>query len=697
MQCNNDRNGNHMNNNNSADFFQNSIDFLNISINNGVGRSKDPIYSSNWTASFDQLAPLLEVDDEDFQGDTLLDFAPIQTNLRGKRTAQYGQTLHLNDEIVKRNTLVVGQTGAGKTQRFMLPFVCSQIRNPKSSIVYIASKGNEYELVRKMAAHYRPGTTVKVLNFTNASRSNIGWNPFETSKLVMQNREGTALEDALNFCESFEGHEKDVRFWNENASRFIAALRLVLEDTMGRALPGVIHELSERPRLELLNFFKDKGSVKFVSGVCEYLLSENRGQNAETVMATAQGYLKLFCDTDLKAVTSCESFSFVDLFERPEILVLEVPQHCGYKFRPILNLFFASLFRDVSLYVQGRPDAALPRPLSIYLDDFAACLGRIPGISQFLNTSRSRNVRVTASLQEMWQLSQFYPEAETSSILNAFCTKIFTSDISMMDACYASSLSGTTTVDFVRRQGTKKRHSTQGNVHERKRVAFESWEPMERSLLTSSDIKNPPQHFAFGPASTFFITGYPPFQAWTCPAYDQPELGVLIRLAQRDCKATVDNNIKKAGEDEYHKCMASLCISSDLETDKMSLDELREVLDWSNTSGTARKWWQTFEKENAEKPELIRKLMEELVNRKATIAEFFLCYVYADIVNIQGCLYYLDYSRIKKEEEKQKKRKEDTPDNIEQSPFEDLLESNSKSPKSTKQKRAKQKSRHKTE
>ena len=58
----------------------------------------------------------------------------------------------------------------------------------------------------------------------------------------------------------------------------------------------------------------------------------------------------------------------------------------------------------------------------------------------------------------------------------------------------------------------------------------------------------------------------------------------------------------------------------------------------------------------AKTPELIRKLMEELVNRKATITEFFLCYVYSCVENIQGNLYYLDYFRIKKKEEEQKRR-----------------------------------------
>ena len=502
-----------------------------------------------------------------------------------------------------------------------------------------------------MAERYRPGTTVKVLNFTNASRSNIGWNPFQTSTLITQNQEGAALEDSLTFCETFEGHEQDSRFWNENVSRFITALRLTLEEMEGRALPGAIHELSESARSELLNLFKDKEHIKFVHGVCDFLLGDNRGQNAETVMAMAQGYLKLFCDNDIKAVTSCESFSFVDLFERPEILVLEVPQHCGYKYRPILNMFFSALFRDISLYVQGRPGASLSRPLSIYLDDFAACLGRIPGISQFLNTSRSRNVRVTACLQEIRQLNQFYQEAEASSILNAFCTKIFTSDISMTDAYYASSLSGSTTINRVCRHQTAKRL-----VRGKEFYVEMSCEPIERALLTTSDIQNPPNHFAFGPASTFFVPGCPPFQAWTSPAYDYPELGALIRLARRE-NCMIDKNVKEAGEFAYQQYMANLRNHFCLQTIEISVEELREIISWNEANDSAKKWWNSFEEENAENPEFLRRVTKELADRHATINEFFLAYVYSNTDNIQANLYYLDYNRLKREEEKAKEER----------------------------------------
>ena len=85
------------------------------------------------------------------------------------------------------------------------------------------------------------------------------------------------------------------------------------------------------------------------------------------------------------------------------------------------------------------------------------------------------------------------------------------------------------------------------------------------------------------------------------------------------------------------------------------LEEVKKTLDWDNTTGSARKWWEAFESENKTRTALVLRLAEELQTRKATITEFFLAYVYSNTDNIQANLSYLDYTRLKKEEEKKKK------------------------------------------
>lgn len=80
-----------------------------------------------------------------------------------------------------------------------------------------------------------------------------------------------------------------------------------------------------------------------------------------------------------------------------------------------------------------------------------------------------------------------------------------------------------------------------------------------------------------------------------------------------------------------------------------------EKIQYAETVGSARKWWDKFEEENRDRTSLVARLAAELAVRDATITEFFLAYVYSNTDNIQANLDYLDYSRLKKKEEAKKR------------------------------------------
>lgn len=83
--------------------------------------------------------------------------------------------------------------------------------------------------------------------------------------------------------------------------------------------------------------------------------------------------------------------------------------------------------------------------------------------------------------------------------------------------------------------------------------------------------------------------------------------------------------------------------------------KVRELLDWAATSGPARRWWKSFEARNVDHMPQVLRLSEVLFARRATITEFFLAYVYSNTDNLQANLHYLDYTRLKKEQERKKK------------------------------------------
>jgi hypothetical protein len=93
-------------------------------------------------------------------------------------------------------------------------------------------------------------------------------------------------------------------------------------------------------------------------------------------------------------------------------------------------------------------------------------------------------------------------------------------------------------------------------------------------------------------------------------------------------------------------------------TDEEVTEQLQHVkaqLDWEHTIGSARKWWEAFENENRHRLALVLRLLDELASRRGTITEFFVAYVYSNTDNIQANLHYMDYKRIKNEEEMRRK------------------------------------------
>ena len=88
---------------------------------------------------------------------------------------------------------------------------------------------------------------------------------------------------------------------------------------------------------------------------------------------------------------------------------------------------------------------------------------------------------------------------------------------------------------------------------------------------------------------------------------------------------------------------------------RVRLEEVKRSLDWAGTNDSARRWWQLFEEENKHRIALVLRLAEELANRKATITEFFLAYVYSNTDNTQANLHYLDYTRLRREEERKRR------------------------------------------
>ena len=66
------------------------------------------------------------------------------------------------------------------------------------------------------------------------------------------------------------------------------------------------------------------------------------------------------------------------------------------------------------------------------------------------------------------------------------------------------------------------------------------------------------------------------------------------------------------------------------------------------------RWWFAFKEENHQQPHHLVRFAEELLLQKSTITEYFQACMYANVENVRGVFAYLDYLRIKNQEEQRR-------------------------------------------
>jgi hypothetical protein len=565
----------------------------------------------------------------------------VEANDNGTELAPVtGKALCLPAEERRRHTLVVGANGSGKSTRVMLPYMFSDIDDPDRSLVIVDAQLALTQPVVDYARRVRgPRARVRYFNPLDPEHS-IYWNPIAGIR-----DRASALDMASSIAAGVPTGAQETQYFRIQATNQIANL-IRATNQLGCGTLGEIQRIVEGGASRIREIGERANLPELVSFGAE----ADRNNNHQTTIAEMLNLLAAWYDDRIALVTSASELDFDELERHATILIIALPEEAVARLRPLTNCLLHRLFEWIMRRGQQR-GGALRRPLALHIDEFASAVGAIRDFPLRANTLRKRGLMITAAVQTLSQLQEVYPES-SRSLLAAFNHQIFIPRLAAEDAQYVSSLSGlTTTVETV----TGAHGETQSS------------QPLTRPVLLPTEVDRPPKHPKFGPRMTFLLADTPPFQGYLPAVYEDPALADLVapgRAFRPPCRR---RSRKPPGGDTGAAPSAvsptpppqppplpGISIGTEhwsASRVQAKLDQTLVAIEWPNTTGSARKWWEAFVTENSTRLPLVLRLAEELAVRNTTITDFFLAYVYSNTDNIQANLHYLDYTRVKKEEE----------------------------------------------
>ncbi len=588
------------------------------------------------------------------------------TDIRGSTGVIHKEAkLYIPGGERNRHMLAIAKTGGGKTTKLILPILFNDCMDNSRSTIVIDSKPEMWGKLANLVKKNNPHKKIILFNPLDRARS-LSWNILAK---IETDTDAKLIANTVIMATDNPQSKSDSPFFRNNALSLLNSIfvGLLNDDNDILSMPRV-HQLVQSGMRGLCDWLEaHPESIRTARSFVD--LARSGSQNADTIMSELSMRINAWDLSDIRATTAFNEIDLRCLIEEPTLFIVELRESELEMLRPLANVIVIELLRYLTKCAESFPGNRLPIPVGFVIDEFASALGRLPDIHVKLNTLRSRNVSIVAAIQSITQVKANYGD-DSDSVLAGFSTKICMPNLDIQDAEWASKESGQMTIRFQTVSTGSNRKIVE--MFASKNTGSQE-QVQQRAVLTPDEIGRP-----LDGRNTFFLPDTQPFQGFLVPFYKIPHMLREIELSEKGPKWQLrespieysENDVKKeitggasggggstpAATAAYNGLPPGITDTRGMsDADVLAkIDGCRKGLDWENTTGSARKWWQTFEDENKHRPALVLRLAEELVTRNATISEFFLSYVYSNTDNIQANLHYLDYSRLKKEEEKKK-------------------------------------------
>ena len=319
------------------------------------------------------------------------------------------------------HNLVIGSTGAGKTQTTVLPMVQLLCKHDESMII-TDPKGEIFEDTSEMLKDL--GYNIVLLNFRDPQQGN-SWNPmslpYSFYKNGNQDKANELLDDLAKnilYDETSKGQDP---FWENTSADYFAGLSLGLfedanEDEINLNSINLMTTVGEEKigNTKYVNeyfSYKDPTSPAYVNASSTIMApNETRG----SILSVFKQKIKLFASREnLSEMLAHNDFDMRDV-GRKKTAVFIVIQDEKKTYHALVTIFLKQCYETL-ISVAQESGGKLPHRTNFILDEFAN-MPPLKDVTTMVTAARSRNIRFTFIIQNFAQLYEVYGKENGETI-----------------------------------------------------------------------------------------------------------------------------------------------------------------------------------------------------------------------------------------------------------------------------------------
>ena len=318
-------------------------------------------------------------------------------------------------DISSNHTLIVGNTGSGKTVSVIDPLIFNLADSGESMIINDV-KGELYKTTYDYLK--KKDYDIKVINLRDTGNSDF-WNPLTIAYQYHQEKNFEKEIETINdlstaICEDITSRDK---YWQESSSSVLSALCLAINEDASQEEQVHFHSIYNLLVEHGAKKFGDQNSLdKYFNdrpfgNTAKNLYSTGnfaRGETRATIFSILAAKLRVFGDTGVSYMTSRTSFNIRDIGKKKTAIFLIIPdEKISRHF--IGSLFINQVYQVLVEEAQKYKSGSLPIRVNFILDEFSNMV-KIAEFSKKLTVARSRNIRFYLVIQDFNQLEENYKE-----------------------------------------------------------------------------------------------------------------------------------------------------------------------------------------------------------------------------------------------------------------------------------------------